>query len=268
MEARAHRTGRLLSPVSHPDIGDGYVGRADVVVVGSGAGGAAAAKELAEAGLSVAVLEEGPYVTSEAFDAPPWERFIRLCRDGGMTVAVGKPLIPMPLGRAVGGTTLVNSGTCFRTPRKVLDEWASAHGIPGLDPAHDGPDLRARRRGDLGSSRAVGADRRERAPGPQGGAGPGAVRRADPAQHHRLPRVRPVRVRVSLRREAGDAPVVPAAGRARRRAPVHGRAGRAGARPQRGLARGRGDDPGRERPPGRPGPVRGEGRGGGVPAAS
>ena len=133
MEARAHRTGRLLSPVAHPEIGDGYVGRADVVVVGSGAGGAAAAKELAEAGLSVAVLEEGPYVTSEAFDAPPWERFTRLCRDGGMTVAVGKPLIPMPLGRAVGGTTLVNSGTCFRTPRKVLDEWGSAHGVPGLD---------------------------------------------------------------------------------------------------------------------------------------
>lgn len=135
MEARAHRSGRLLSPVSYPDVGGGFEARADVVVIGSGAGGASAASELAEAGLSVAVLEEGPYFTSEDFDGPPWERFMRFCRDGGMTVALGKPIIPMPLGRAVGGTTLVNSGTCFRTPQRVLDQWETVFGISGLDAA-------------------------------------------------------------------------------------------------------------------------------------
>jgi choline dehydrogenase-like flavoprotein len=131
--ATEHRSARRLSPVAHPDIGDGFVHRADVVVIGSGAGGAAAATELAEAGLSVAILEEGAYFTSADMDGPPWERFTRFCRDGGMTVALGKPIIPIPIGRAVGGTTLVNSGTCFRTPRSVLDRWGREFGIPALD---------------------------------------------------------------------------------------------------------------------------------------
>ena len=40
----------------------------------------------------------------------------RLYRDGGQTMTLGAPPILLPLGRGLGGTTLVNSGTCFRTP--------------------------------------------------------------------------------------------------------------------------------------------------------
>jgi choline dehydrogenase-like flavoprotein len=45
----------------------------------------------------------------------------------------------MPLGQAVGGTTLVNSGTCFRTPGPVLELWRERFGLdeltePALDP--------------------------------------------------------------------------------------------------------------------------------------
>jgi choline dehydrogenase-like flavoprotein len=121
-----------LSPVAHPDIGDGFINESDVVIVGSGAGGATAARELAEAGLRVAVLEEGGYFTSEDFVGPPLERLMRICRDGATTAIVGRPLIPMPLGRAVGGTTVVNSGTCFRPPRALLSRWERDHGIEGL----------------------------------------------------------------------------------------------------------------------------------------
>src|SRR6185312_11310202 len=52
-----------------------------------------------------------------------------LYRDGGMTIASGKPAIPTPVGRTVGGTTVINSGTCFRAPAEVLEEWREAEGI-------------------------------------------------------------------------------------------------------------------------------------------
>ena len=44
-------------------------------------------------------------------------------RDGATTLAYGRPSIPVPLGRTVGGTTTINSGTCFRTPDSVLERW-------------------------------------------------------------------------------------------------------------------------------------------------
>ncbi len=53
----------------------------------------------------------------------------RLYRDAGQLVTVGVPPIPLPLGRAVGGTTLVNSGTCFRTPARVLEHWRREFGL-------------------------------------------------------------------------------------------------------------------------------------------
>ena len=57
--------------------------------------------------------------------SPPGRRemLARLYRDGGQTVTLGNPPIALPLGRGIGGTTLVNSGTCFRTPPRVLDRW-------------------------------------------------------------------------------------------------------------------------------------------------
>lgn len=97
----------------------------DVVVIGSGAGGAAAAETLAAAGSSVVVLEEGSLFTREDFIGSPIERFLRMSKAGGTTAAIGRAVIPIPIGKTVGGTTTINSGTCFRAPRKVLDEWAS-----------------------------------------------------------------------------------------------------------------------------------------------
>ncbi len=103
----------------------------DVVIVGSGAGGAVAAAVLAGAGLSVAVVEEGPSANHTDFGGEVMDRLLRFYRDGGLTTTIGTPLISLPMGRAVGGTTVVNSGTCFRTPEWVLAEW-SALGIPGV----------------------------------------------------------------------------------------------------------------------------------------
>ncbi len=99
---------------------------AEVVVVGTGAGGAAAAAELAEAGLAVVMLEEGGYLRRKDFSGRPVEMMELLYRDGGLTATVGNCFIPVPMGRCVGGTTTINSGTCYRTPGRILARWREA----------------------------------------------------------------------------------------------------------------------------------------------
>ena len=101
----------------------------DVAIVGSGAGGAVTATVLAEAGLDVVVLEAGRHLDRHSYPAEPLAALEALYRDGGLTIAEGRPAIPTPVGRAVGGTTVINSGTCFRAPEAVLARWASEHGI-------------------------------------------------------------------------------------------------------------------------------------------
>jgi choline dehydrogenase-like flavoprotein len=101
----------------------------DVVIVGSGAGGAVAAATLAEAGLDVIVLEAGESFNRGNYPDKPLDAIASLYRDGGLTIAEGRPSIPVPVGRAVGGTTVVNSGTCFRAPQPVLEDWRQRFGL-------------------------------------------------------------------------------------------------------------------------------------------
>jgi choline dehydrogenase-like flavoprotein len=101
----------------------------DVAIVGSGAGGAAAAAALAEAGLDVLVLEAGGHYDRDSYPEGRLEAIAELYRDAGLTIAEGNPPIPIPVARMVGGTTVINSGTCFRAPAEVLDEWRDEHGV-------------------------------------------------------------------------------------------------------------------------------------------
>ena len=104
--------------------------RCDVVIVGSGAGGAAAARVLAERGLDVIVVERGPYVDAGlGYPTDPLAALEHLYREGGLTVAEGRPAIPLPVAWCVGGTTVINSGTCLRPPPDVLAAWRDEHGI-------------------------------------------------------------------------------------------------------------------------------------------
>src|SRR4051794_5308075 len=108
----------------------------DAIVVGSGAGGAFAARALARAGRDVVVVEEGERWTVERIrGTDPVRRFAGLYRDGGATVALGRPPIALPVGRAVGGTTVVNSGTCYRPPDPVVARWHGDHGLALAEPA-------------------------------------------------------------------------------------------------------------------------------------
>ena len=107
----------------------GEVEECDVAIVGSGAGGAAAAAVLAEAGLDVLVLEAGEAYDRDSYPSDPLEAIASLYRDGGLTIAEGRPPIPVPVARTVGGTTVINSGTCFRAPGPVLDHWRERYGV-------------------------------------------------------------------------------------------------------------------------------------------
>ncbi len=102
---------------------------ADVVVIGSGAGGAAAALEFAAKGLSVVILEEGAYYDRRDFDGRLTRVIPSLYRAAGATATIGNAVIPVPIGRNVGGTTTINSGTCMRLPDSVLDEWRARFGL-------------------------------------------------------------------------------------------------------------------------------------------
>ena len=102
--------------------GDAEV-RCQVVVIGSGAGGGVVAAELAELGVDVVIIEAGNTVDVSALGRDPSSVLRSLYLDGATTMAFGRPSIPLPLGRSVGGTTTINSGTCFRTPKAVLDRW-------------------------------------------------------------------------------------------------------------------------------------------------
>ena len=108
----------------------------DVCVIGSGAGGAVIAKELAETGHSVVILEEGAYFTDRDFGKDTMTMIKRLYRGGALTNTLGWPAMIVPLGMCVGGTTVINSGTCFRTPDEVFENWTSTYGLSSWSPSH------------------------------------------------------------------------------------------------------------------------------------
>src|SRR4051812_2510729 len=107
---------------------------ADVVVVGSGAGGGAIAAELAEGGRSVVLLEEGGYYSAKDFGLDPPTMIKKLYRNAGTAVIRGRPNIIFSEGRCVGGSTVINGGMSWRTPDKVLKRWQWEHGLSDLSP--------------------------------------------------------------------------------------------------------------------------------------
>ena len=106
----------------------------DVAVVGTGAGGAAAAKSLAEAGLAVVIVEEGELHTREEFNGNTIAMQRLMYRDFGGVLSLGNVPVLIPIGRAVGGTTVINSGTSLPPPEKVLDGWVRDFGLRQLAP--------------------------------------------------------------------------------------------------------------------------------------
>jgi len=101
----------------------------DVVVVGSGAGGAVVAAELAARGKDVVVLEKGAYRNEADFTQREDEGLEQLYDAGGLLATRDLSLVILQ-GSTLGGGTVVNYTTSFATPEAVRDEWAREHGLP------------------------------------------------------------------------------------------------------------------------------------------
>ncbi len=111
----------------------------EVVVIGTGAGGAAAAYELARRGRAVLLLEDGAFTTRADFDGRPTTAYKNMYLGLGSTVAFGNVAAPVMAGRGVGGSTTVNSGTCYRAPDATLARWGEEHGLTMLAAEHLSP---------------------------------------------------------------------------------------------------------------------------------
>jgi choline dehydrogenase-like flavoprotein len=113
----------------------------DVAVVGSGPGGAVVAKELSDAGVRVALLEEGPPFTPAEYELDGAISMARTMREGGLRMVRGT-VMPTMQAIALGGGSLVNSAICNRAPDFVLDRWCTNFDLEhttlaDLDPHYD-----------------------------------------------------------------------------------------------------------------------------------
>ena len=119
-----------------------------MVVIGSGAGGAVVAAELAASGSDVVILEMGDYLNEADFTGNEAEMTSRLFLGHGLlsTSDLGVTILA---GSCLGGGTVVNWSDSLRTPPDVLEEWERGHGLEGVTGAayQEGFDFAERRMG-------------------------------------------------------------------------------------------------------------------------
>jgi choline dehydrogenase-like flavoprotein len=104
---------------------------ADVVVVGSGAGGGVIAAQCAQAGKRVLVLEMGQYRSEADFHGLELPGYFELYYGGGLLGSESGSIATLA-GSTLGGGTVVNYMNCVRTPDRILAEWEEQHGVTGL----------------------------------------------------------------------------------------------------------------------------------------
>lgn len=114
------------------DVAHGYDVQADVIVVGTGAGGAVAAANFAAAGLKTVVIEAGPQLKTSDMTREAPSFLAKYFWDGGLRMIMGTTPVPCMQGRAVGGSTISNSAIMLKIPDWVRQEWIEKDGLTAL----------------------------------------------------------------------------------------------------------------------------------------
>ncbi len=109
---------------------------ADVCIIGTGAGGAVVAYNLAQAGLRVLMLEKGGYYSHETIEGETREeKLLELWKNRGAQLALTykiAPLLAVTQGECVGGSTIINYGMSFKIPPLTLEIWKKESGVEFL----------------------------------------------------------------------------------------------------------------------------------------
>lgn len=94
----------------------------EYLVVGSGAGGSVAAYELSLKKKDVVLIEEGKFFKIDQFQGS-FGSSLEAWRNGGFTPVIGSPSFGYGEGMALGGSTYINGGLIWRTPKHILEKW-------------------------------------------------------------------------------------------------------------------------------------------------
>ena len=138
----------LLRTMPVGSVAHGYLD-VDYVVVGSGAGGATAAVTLARAGAQVAVVEAGPWRDPQDYPSTGYGMLRDMVDGWGANFTRGRAFWPVVQSALVGGTTVINSAICVRTPADVFETWKRVSGIGGPALAEQIWELQAELEADL-----------------------------------------------------------------------------------------------------------------------
>src|SRR5688500_3943547 len=110
----------------------------EVLVVGSGAGGAVTAARLASSGRQVLVVEEGPWFDPDEHEPFSLPEMVAKYRHRGPQVALGNPAVALGEGRCVGGSTEVSGGLLHRPADYLAEEWQARYDSDGFGAGHLG----------------------------------------------------------------------------------------------------------------------------------
>ncbi len=121
----------LPKPI-HPEVitGDTTLD-ADVIVIGSGAGGGVVAAELAQAGKAVIVLEKGGYFNEADFTGREAGMMPKVYLKQGL-LSTKDLSMTILAGSCLGGGTVVNWSTSLRIPDGIAGEWERQFGLSGM----------------------------------------------------------------------------------------------------------------------------------------